>query len=212
MHFKQRVFQIFLLGSLGLLWTACSNQRSEKTLPYLGFHDVVGTDTVYHKIPPFQFLDQDSTLINNEVLGESIYIADFFYTYCPSVCPKVKQQMLRVYEHFPEETPLKLVSFALDPSRDSVLYLRGYANNLGVESERWHFLSGDVEETWSLARDFLISVQRDSDEPGGITHSGKLILVDRQGHIRGFADGTDPGSVDRFLEEVEFLLVHSELE
>ena len=209
---RQRIFPFFLILALLSQFMACSSPQPEKTLPYLGFHDVVEGDTVYHKIPPFQFLDQDSTLINNDRLGESIYIADFFYTYCPSICPKVKQQMLRVYDHFPEDTPLKLVSFALDPSRDSVLYLREYAKNLGVESSRWHFLSGDVEEIWSLAHDYLISVQLDSDEPGGITHSGKLILVDRQGHIRGFAEGTDPSSVDRFLEDVEFLLAQSDLE
>ncbi|MEM9819815.1 MAG: SCO family protein [Bacteroidota bacterium] len=194
---------LYLLGMSILL--ACNDPKAPP-LPYLGFHDVVDGDTLYHRIPAFSLLDQDSTSICNEELSDYIYIADFFYTYCPTICPKVKTQMLRVYDQFETEKRLKFVSFALDPIRDNVERLHQFSENIGVDSERWHFLTGEREVIWNLAEQYLISVRADEEEPGGIYHSGKILLIDPKGHIRAFADGTEAQAVDAFMESIEQLL------
>jgi len=192
-----------LIMIVGVL--ACS-KSPQKPLPYIGFHEVVQGDTVHYKIPAFTLLNQEGMAVNNDSLGKHIYVSDFFYTYCPSICPKVKKQMLRIYDQYEKEGRLKLVSFALDPKRDNVENLNFYSKNLGVDSKKWYFLTGNKEKIWDLAAKYLISVQEDPDEPGGITHSGKIILIDTDGHIRGFAEGTDPEEVTAFMEDIDRLL------
>lgn len=198
----QSTFQIVMIV---LLVTSCKQAVDEK-LPYIGLHTINERDTIYHKIPDFNFLNQDSISINNQKLSNHIYVADFFYSNCPTICPKVKNQMLRIYDRFQEESGLKLISFALDPIRDNVENLSLYSYNLGVNSEKWHFLTGDQFAIWDLADDFLISVQEDAEEPGGIAHSGKIILIDQEGHIRGFAEGTMENEVNRLMDDIDLLL------
>ncbi|MEO1515030.1 MAG: SCO family protein [Bacteroidota bacterium] len=196
-----------LLIALLAMVTACSEPAAPlQKLPYIGFHDVNGTDTTYHSIPSFRFVDQDSTVVGSQELSDYIYVSDFFYSYCPSICPKVKNQMMRIYEKFAEEKKLKLVSFALDPERDNVSHLHAYANNLEVESHRWHFLTGDRDQIWDLAEQYLISVWEDPEEPGGIYHSGKILLIDSKGHIRAFAKGTEEEAVTAFMGQIDLLL------
>lgn len=192
-----------LLMIVGLF--ACVKPQ-QRTLPYIGFHDVIKGDTIYHKIPNFNFVNQDGLKIDNESLSDGIYVSDFFYTYCQSICPKVKTQMLRIYDRYGEEDQLKLVSFALDPKRDNREHLYNYSKNLGVDGKKWFFLTGDREQIWDLASQYLISVQEDKENPGEISHSGKIILIDKKGHIRGFAEGTDPEEVTAFMNEIDALL------
>jgi len=190
---------------LSLSFFSCEN-NTRKKLPYIGERIIQKGDTIYHTIPTFKFLNQDSLVISEKDLDQVIYIADFFYTYCPSVCPKVKNQMLRVYDKYRNDDRVKLVSFALDPKRDTPQVLKKYAENLGIKGRQWEYLSGDQDEIWTLAESFLISVSHDKEEPGGIFHSGKIILIDQNAHIRSFADGTNPNDVDAFLKDIDILL------
>lgn len=190
---------------IAILISSCAETKKQK-LPYIGFHDINGSDTSFYKIPSFNFFNQDSVEINNEKLSNSIYVADFFYTYCPTICPIVKNQMLRIHDKFQDENSFKLVSFALDPKRDNIEHLNLYSNNLGVNSKKWHFLTGDRDEIWDLAEKYLISVKEDTEEPGGIYHSGKIILIDTEGHIRGFIEGTNEDEVTKFMKDIKLLL------
>lgn len=88
----------------------------------------------------------------------------------------------------------------------SVLLLLFYAQQLGVENKKWHFLTGDQMEIWALAEKYLTSVRKDAEEPGGIYHSGKILLIDSKGHIRGLANGTDIEAVDEIMIKIEILL------
>jgi len=184
---------------------SCSQSKQEK-LPYIGVPIIIDYDTVQHRIPQFDLINQDSVIITNSSFSDYIYISDFFYSYCPSVCPQVKNQMLRIYDRYEDDERVKLVSFALDPSRDDVENLHRYAKNLGVESSKWYYLTGDKDEIWALAESFLISVVEDPNEPGGIYHSGKIILIDNDGHIRGFANGTEEEDVTGFIHDIDILL------
>ncbi len=195
---------IYLLLCL-LLCLACEEQEAD-SLPYIGQVQIVDGDTLHHRIPPFSFRNQDSVLVDNEYLSETIYIADFFYTYCLSICPKVQNQMLRIYDKFEEEDNVTLASFALDPKRDNVTHLKNYAYNLGVRDDKWLFLTGDKDKTWELAEAFFVSVTEDETDIGEIFHSGKILLIDKQGHVRAFAEGTDAAHVTALLKDIEVLL------
>jgi len=201
-----RYFWIFLIGCLA----ACNNSEttspSTSKLPILGQRDIVGGDTVFHKISDFSFVDQDSQTVNNQTFADKIYITDFFFTSCPTICPKVKQQMLRVYDKFKDNPRVKLISHTIDVRHDTVATLKAYADKLDVSSDKWHFVTGDEAELYSMAEEYFIVAQKDPDAPGGFDHSGRLILVDQNRHVRSFCNGTDPASVDGFMRDIEFLL------
>ncbi len=186
------------------LLSACKQETG--VLPYIGFHEFEGADTIYHKIPEFNFLNQDSVLINNDSFNDLIYVADFFFVNCPSICPKVKQQMLRIHDKFKNEPRLQLISYTLDPKRDTIPVLASYAEKIGVKSDKWHFLRSDTEDVMELADEYYVPAFVDPGAPGGFDHSGKLMLIDKDRHIRGFAEGTDPESVTDFFGTIEQLL------
>jgi len=186
-----------------LILQSCKEERS---LPIIGRTQVVDGVTVQHQIPEFSFTNQDSTVITNKDLDDYIYIADFFFISCPSICPKVKKQMLRIYDKYKEENQVKLVSHTIDPKRDTEQALRLYAQNLNVNTDKWMFLTGDKDELFDQADEYFVAAFEDSDAPGGFDHSGKILLVDKDRHIRAFCDGTDEDSVTEFLKDIKFLL------
>lgn len=192
-----------VLGVTGLFW-GC--QQAEEPLPVLGQRDVVNGDTVYHTIPDFEFINQDSQTVTNATFNGRVYVADFFFISCPTICPKVKQQMLRIYERFRDEPRLMLLSHTIDVKHDTVPRLRQYAENLGVSSDRWHFVTGDKRAIYDIADDYFSIAIEDPDAPGGFDHSGRLILVDDQRHVRAFCNGTEAEEVDRFMEDIALLL------
>ncbi len=181
-------------------------QSKPKKLPIIGQVKIVGQDTIYHKIPPFSFVNQDSMTVDNSTLSPHIYLADFFFTSCPSICPKVTKQMLRLHDKYKDNDRVRLVSFTMDPKRDDVNKLKLYSKNLEVSSSKWHFLTGNKDELLDLADDYFVVAYEDDEAPGGFDHSGKILLVDEKGHIRSFAEGTEPESVDELLKDVDILL------
>jgi len=180
--------------------------KEERTLPIIGRTHVIDGVTVQHQIPEFSFTNQDSIVITNQDLDDYIYIADFFFISCPSICPKVKKQMLRIYDTFKEENQVKLVSHTIDPKRDTEQALKLYAQNLNVNTDKWMFLTGDKDQLFNQADEYFVAAFEDSDAPGGFDHSGKILLVDKDRHIRAFCDGTDEDSVTEFLKDIKFLL------
>lgn len=198
---------LFACGLIVLLF-ACGSEP--EPLPYVGFHkvDEATGDTLYHRIRDFRFIDQDSQLVTNETFAGKIYVADFFFTSCPTICPKVKKQMLRIYEQYEADERVMLLSHTIDPKRDTVERLKAYADGLGVGQTdgRWRFVTGNKNELYDIAYDYISTALENPDAPGGFDHSGYIILVDTQGHIRAFADGTIPEEVDVFMDKMEQLL------
>lgn len=198
---------------VAIIASGCS-QKEPIELPVLGpykIHDAVidgqmKLDTVYTNVKPFQFVDQDSNLIDHSTIDGKVYVTDFFFTSCPTICPKMKQQMLRVYNEFEDESDLVLLSHSIDPVRDSVARLNTFAGKLGVESHRWHMVTGDRDSIYSMAKHYMIAAQKDDLAPGGYAHSGAFLLVDRNKQIRGIYDGVDPESVDELISDLKLLL------
>lgn len=195
-----------LLSALFLLILSC-DEAKKGDLPILGNKETLKNGTVkYHTIPPFSFIDQDSMPFTEKSVEDQIYVVDFFFISCPSICPMVSRQMLRVYDRFIKEDKLTLVSFSIDPKRDTVERLANYARNLGVDTRKWKFVTGEKAAIFDIAKDYFSIAIENKEAPGGFDHSGRLILVDTQKHIRSFCDGTDPASVDVFMEDIQRLL------
>jgi protein SCO1/2 len=166
------------------------------------------TDTVYHKIADFSFTNQEGKSITNATMQGKVYVADFFFTTCPTICPIMKTQMLRVYERFKDEPRFQILSHTLDPVHDTPELLKDYASKIGVEDDgTWHFLSGDQEKIFEIGQtSYLTTAMADQNEPGGILHSGAFVLIDQDGHIRGVYDGTKEDQVDRLMKDIPKLL------
>ena len=199
--------QPFLLSILTLpLWFGCGNRDDCTTLPILGEREVSGADTIYHTIPPFSFLDQDSATVTNSTLTGKAYVVDFFFISCPTICPKVKKQMLRVHEAFLQEPRLILLSHTIDVRHDTIPRLKQFSKDMGVDGSKWRFVTGDEDQIYAIADDYFSVAIKDETAPGGFDHSGRLILVDGQGRVRSFCDGTVPASVDQFMNDIRCLL------
>jgi protein SCO1/2 len=206
LHFKDGIHSLnfFLVLFIGVLLASCSTK--EKPFPIYGQREFNGTDTVYHKIAPFQFVDQDSALITNKDVQGKIYVADFFFTSCRTICPIMKTQMLRVYEATKEMDDVVLLSHTIDPEYDTVALLHEFAKRLGVESKRWHFLTGKKDSIYKIAQtSYFATAMEDKTEPDGFIHSGAFLLIDRKGRIRGKYDGTKEDEVNRLIVDIKRL-------
>ena len=188
----------------GMIFFGCG-QKVDR-LPIFGQREVVGADTVYHTIANFGFVDQDSALVTNETFKDQIYVADFFFTSCRTICPVMKTQMLRVYEATATIPDVKLLSHTIDPEYDTVALLRDFANRLGVSSDRWHFVTGIKDSIYNLAQtSYFATAMEDKSEPDGFIHSGAFLLIDKDRRIRGKYDGTKEDDVNRLIADIKRL-------
>ena len=189
---------------------SCIPDKKEK-LPILGRHEYLenenGPDTIYHTVESFAFVDQDSQTVSNETFSQRVYVADFFFTSCPSICPTTTAQMLRVYEVYKDNDQVVLLSHTIDPEYDDVAVLKDYADRLDVEASKWHFVTGNKEDIYDIAQtSYYVGVREEARAPGGFEHSGAFVLVDQEGRIRGMYDGTDPVKVDQLMKDIKLLI------
>ena len=204
-----------ILPLLALLAFTTCNQKNATKLPIYGDRQPITktidgkqvTDTVYATIPPFSFVDQERKTITQQSLNGKIYVADFFFTSCPSICPTMQRNMLTVFKAYEGKPDFKLVSFTIDPRHDTIPVLKTYAEKLGAKADQWYFLLGKKEEVYQLAeKNYLVSVAEDGRAPGGYVHQGWLVLVDKKGRVRGAYDGTDKKQVQQLIADVKVLM------
>ncbi len=197
---------LLFAGVLAAVFNACMQPSGPRILPILGERDVVNGDTVYPSIPDFAFVDQDSQIITNATFKDKIYVADFFFIHCPTICPKVKANGLRIYAKYKNDERLGMLSHSIDVKNDTVAALRRHAEKLGIDAKKWHLVTGDHDAIYSIADDYFSVATENPDLPGGFDHSGRIILVDKNRHVRSFCDGTDAKDVDRFMVDIDALL------
>ena len=174
----------------------------------MGERDFANGDSVYHTIPDFSFVNQDNIEITNKTYTGKIYVADFFFTTCPTICPVMKKQMLRIYEKYKTNPNVGILSHSIDPRHDSVAVLKEYAARLGVGKGNWNFVTGDRKKIYEIGeRSYYVTAGEDSAAAGGIIHSGAFILVDTKRRIRGTYDGTVEESVTKLLKDMDTLLL-----
>jgi len=195
-----------------MLFAACKS-NSKKTLPIYGNRQAVTktvdgqqvTDTVYQTIPAFKFVNQYGDSVGSKNLQHDIYVADFFFTSCPSICPVMQRNMLAVYKAYKDSADVKIISYTIDPKHDTVPVLKKYADNLGISGNSWWLILGDKDAVYQLANSYLVGVSEDKTAPGGYMHQGYFVLIDKQQHVRGSYDGTDPKQVDQLIADIKTL-------
>jgi cytochrome oxidase Cu insertion factor (SCO1/SenC/PrrC family) len=160
----------------------------------------------YGSVPSFELTNQDGQPFGSAQLNGKIWIADFVYTTCPGPCPMISSRMSELQTPF-VKTDVHLVSFTVDPAKDTPQVLRGYAETLHAESGRWDFLTGPQSTIYNLSRNgFKLAVSDGSEEKGIPVHSTRMILVDRHGQIRGYYDATEPDAITKVVADTNHLL------
>jgi protein SCO1 len=164
------------------------------------------TVSSYGRVPAFELINQDGQRFGSTQLLGKIWIADFIYTTCPGPCPMISSRMSELQKPL-EKTDVHLVSFTVDPARDTPQILRGYAEKLQAEPDRWDFLTGSQSTIYSLSRNgFKLGISDGSEEKGIPVHSTRMILVDRHGEIRGYYDAAEADGMTRLLADTNHLL------
>lgn len=198
-----------------LLVMSCGKEVAKTPLPFYNSADftpewIDSDDPAYqtiHVIDDFSFTNQEGEAVTNEQLEGKVYVADFFFTVCPGICPKMTTNLASIKETYgPEE--VKLVSFSVMPWADSVEVLKNYADVRGIDSRQWHLLTGETEKIYDLARSSYfaekeIGLDKDSDE---FLHTESFILVDQKGRIRGVYNGTLLLEMKRLKQDIKTLL------
>jgi protein SCO1/2 len=201
------------LFALAIFVSSC---QDSKKLPILGPREAVsvknedgsmGVDTVYQTIPAFRFLNQDSVYITNDQFKDKIYIADFFFTSCTTICPTMHRNMKTIFEKYKDNPDVMYLSHTIDFKYDKPSVLKKYAQKLGVDGNKWQFVYGSKDSVYKLAeRNYLVAVMEDTTARDGYIHQGWLVLIDKQNRIRGAYDGTDPKQVEQLTKDIPVLL------
>ncbi|MBK8955723.1 MAG: SCO family protein [Saprospiraceae bacterium] len=180
---------------------------SEKKLPVIGFREVIDGKTVYAVIPDFTYDNQHGTQLSRSDLKGKIHIANFFFTSCPTICPKTMRSMVRIANHFGPDPSIQYICYSIDFRKDSVPRLKEYYEKLGIDFPNFHLLRmPDKDELKRVPQKYLSIAMEDSTAAGGFDHSGWLLLVDKDLHIRSYCLGTDDKEVDRFIKDIGILM------
>ena len=181
-----------------LFFSACESKR---ILPKLGKIDleyrVVNgkkvADSIFQKIPEFRFLNEDSIFVGNKNFKNKIWIAEFFFTSCPTICPVMNLQLKKLNkETYSLNKHIQFLSFTIDPEYDTPSILKAYKKKYGINTENWAFLTGNEAETHALGiNNFLTFAGKDDEAAGGYAHSGSFTLVDKKGIVRGVYEVTN---------------------
>ncbi|RLJ74905.1 SCO family protein [Pedobacter alluvionis] len=209
----KNISYITILISVGLLFASC---KQERKLPFYGerhaetVKDAAGVekiDTVYQTIPAWSFLNQDSIVTTNKSTDGKVYVADFFFTSCTTICPTMHRNLMTVYNDFKSNPDVMFVSHTIDFKYDKPHVLKKYAQKLGVDGPKWQFLYGTKDSVYTLAeKNYLVAVGEDSTAKDGYIHQGYLVLIDKDRRIRGAYDGTKEDQVEQLKKDIPVLL------
>jgi len=144
------------------------------------------------KVPAFSLIDQDSLLITDKDYLGKVYVAEFFFTTCPTICPVMTQNLVALQDHFTDQEDFGIVSFTINPRYDTPTVLKEYAEKHAISDMDWHLLTGNRDTIYHLARNgFYLAANENEDVPGGFEHSGMFALIDRNGYFRSRRDATN---------------------
>jgi len=203
----------FILIMLGITLVSCSER--EPKLPFFNSADftpvwIEKSDSNYasiHTIPAFTFVDQEGDTVTEKILQGKITVADFFFTICPGICPRLTKSMGTVQAAFTGDSTIVLLSHSVTPDIDSIARLKEYALSHQVQSRQWHLLTGNRKEIYTIARQGYFADEETGLKkgPDEFLHTENFILVDKQRRIRGVYNGTNPTEVDRLIDDIKIL-------
>lgn len=195
------------LAFLGWYFVSAKENRPVRYLPYFGpKHSLKVNDTLYHFIPAFEFDDQYGEKVNLQTVKDKIYVTEYFFTTCQSICPIMNTNLEQVYEAFKSRPDFLILSHTVDPETDSIPVLKAYAEAHGVKDKRWLFLTGPKKELYELARKgYLLNTEEGNGGAEDFIHTQNFALIDKEQHIRGFYDGTDSLEIRRLMQDLNVL-------
>jgi len=194
-----------------LLIVACGQKKAEQKkllLPVYGTKTVFPDrgDTVYHTIKDFSLLNQYKEMISQQTTQNKIYVANFFFATCQSICPVMTSQLVRVQQAEKDNPDFLILSHTVNPMHDTTEVLLEYAGKYGALKNKWHFLTGDKKKIYDLAKDdYMVNALQDDGTPEGFIHSEAVLLIDKQRRIRGIYDGTDSLQVNKLISDISIL-------
>jgi protein SCO1/2 len=214
----KRFFWLIIIFIIGLPVAYYYVKPKDKPLPVINPVDVndslVATDLLRkgygHKIGDFAFWNQDSVMVTNKDFKGKIWVAEYFFTTCGSICPIMNQQMQRVQKAFSGDKSVVFLSFTVDPKTDTVAQMKRHADYLGAELPQWQLLTGKKEDLYQLARRsfFLLKpaeAQNLGDAGNDFIHTNNFVLIDKERRIRGYYDGTRAKEVNQMMNDIERL-------
>ena len=169
------------------------------------------------EVPKFEFINQDGVLISNSFYEDKVWVVEFFFTTCPTICPRMNENMVKIQNEFYGNLDFGIASFSINPKFDTPEILKAYAKNHGATLKTWHFLTGNQEKIYELANTgFTLFAGENSNAEGGFEHSGMFALIDKEGKIRSrldefgnpiaFYEGLEPAGVQMLKEDIAILL------
>lgn len=201
---------IFIVTVISFLISCQGNVTNEvKLLPIYGEKKPVGSeirDTIFHTVKPFLFTNQYGEKVTEETVKGKIYVADFFFATCESICPKMSTQLVTVQNAFAKDDSVLILSHTVNPMHDTVEVLKKYAERFGATKNKWHLLTGNKKEIYDMARySYLVNALEDDGSAEGFLHSELFVLIDSKKRIRGFYDGTDNVAVAKLIADIKLL-------
>jgi protein SCO1 len=182
-------------------------EKSKLLLPVFGESKIgANGDTLYHTVGNFSFVNQFGDTITDKTTANKVYVADFFFATCESICPKMSDQLKRVQAKFLNDSNFLILSHTVNPSNDNVQVLNEYGGKYGAIINKWHMMTGDKKSIYDLAKtSYLVNAIEDDGSEQGFLHSETFLLVDAEKRLRGIYDGTDSIDVNRLIKDVEIL-------
>lgn len=210
MNSKLNSYWLLLLIPIAFIGWYFISEKENKPARYLAFygpkHALKVNDTTYHFIPDFEFVDQDNEKVTLETVKNKIYVTEYFFTTCQSICPIMNSNLDRVYKEFKDKPDFLILSHTVDPETDSVPVLKDYANMHDVNDKRWLFVTGSKPKLYELARKgYLLNAEEGNGGEEDFIHTQNFALIDKEQHIRGFYDGTDSMEVDMLMQDIKLL-------
>jgi protein SCO1/2 len=210
MNYKFNFYWLLvLIPVLFVSWYFIS-EKENKPIRYLAYygpkHALKVNDTTYHSIPDFEFTDQYNNQVTQETVKGKIYVTEYFFTTCQSICPIMNTQLEKVHKTFENKDDFLILSHTVDPETDSVPVLKAYAESHGVKNKKWLFVTGSKPALYDIARKgYLLNAEEGNGGEEDFIHTQNFALIDKERHIRGFYDGTDSAEVARMIQDIELL-------
>ena len=199
------ILKIILICSI-VFYFGCSQKKSSVLLPIYGEKKIIDGDTIYHQIASFNLTNQIGQVVNQNTTKNKIYIANFFFASCQSICPMMSNQLQEVQKAFLADDSVLILSHSVNPLHDTVAVLNNYADTYGAKTNKWHLLTGNKKQIYDLAKtSYLVNAFEDDGSPEGFLHSELFLLIDEKSRIRGMYDGTNTAEVKKLIEDVKLL-------
>lgn len=183
-----------------------ATRTAPKKLPVIGFPG--------HKVTTFAFTNQEGQTVTQDDVKGKVYVVEYFFTTCKGICPKMNENMAKVYQAFRGNDDVKILSHTVDPKKDTVAAMKEYSLRFDADPKQWSFLTGDKKELYDMARySYLVTAADDTatqDIESDFIHTDRFVLVDREGQVRGQYEGTQIGSVNQLIGDIKELLKSGE--